>query len=52
MESNAITPMQKDVLTRHFLSKIDEETDRLWENGILDQNALNAINNENLHTSR
>lgn len=41
----------KEVLTRHFLSKIDEETDRLWTNGVLNQERLDALRTEDLHQS-
>lgn len=41
----------KSVLTRHFLSKIEEETDRLWDRGVLNQEILDAISKEDLHQS-
>ena len=37
------------VLTRHFQSKLDEEADRLWDNGILNQERLDEIRREDLH---
>lgn len=39
----------KEVLTRHFLSNVENETDRLWENGILNQEKLDSIRKEDLH---
>ncbi len=37
------------VLTRHFQAKLDEEADRLWDEGILNQERLDAIREEDLH---
>lgn len=39
----------KGVLSDYFLSKIDAETDKLWEDGRLDQKALDNIRKEDLH---
>lgn len=39
----------KSVLTRHFLSKIDEEMDLLWSNGVLNQEKLDSMMKEDLH---
>ena len=39
----------KQVLTRHFLTKITEETDRLWEDGTLNQEKLDEIRHKDLH---
>lgn len=39
----------KAVLTRHFLSKIDEEMDLLWSNGVLNQEKLDSMMKEDLH---
>ncbi len=39
----------KKVLKEYLLKKIDEETDRLWEEGILDQKRLDEIRHEDLH---
>ena len=36
------------VLTRHFLTQLDAETDRLWDEGILNQEKLDAIRKEDL----
>lgn len=37
------------VLTRHFQAQLDAEADRLWDEGILDQKALDALRHEDLH---
>lgn len=39
----------KSVLTRYFQSKLDEEADKLWEEGILDQNRLDELRKEDFH---
>lgn len=41
----------KGVLNSYFQSKIDEETDRLWEAGILNEERLNQLRDEDLHKS-
>jgi hypothetical protein len=37
------------VLTRHFQAQLDAEADRLWDEGILNQERLDAIRKEDLH---
>ena len=37
------------VLTRHFQAQLDAEADRLWDEGILNQEKLDAIRQEDLH---
>ena len=37
------------VLTRHFQAQLDAEADRLWDEGILNQEVLDAIRQEDLH---
>lgn len=37
------------VLTRHFQARLDAEADRLWDEGILNQEKLDEIRQENLH---
>lgn len=37
------------VLTQHFQARLDAEADRLWDEGILDQERLDAIRHEDLH---
>ena len=39
----------QDVLTKHFQEKLDTESDRLWDEGILNQEALDQIRQEDLH---
>ncbi|MBR0180342.1 MAG: hypothetical protein IJQ04_01585 [Prevotella sp.] len=38
------------VLTRHFQTLLDAEADRLWDEGILNQEKLDEIRQENLHS--
>ncbi len=37
------------VLTRHFQERLDAESDRLWEAGILSHERLEALRHEDLH---
>ena len=37
------------VLTRYFQQKLDEESDRLWEEGVLNQEKLDEIRHLDLH---
>ena len=37
------------VLTRHFQAQLDAEADRLWDEGVLNQEKLDAIRHEDLH---
>lgn len=39
----------KKVLKKYLLQRIDEETDRLWDSGILDQNRLDELRHEDFH---
>ncbi len=39
----------QEVLTRHFQEKLDQESDRLWDEGILDQQRLDQLRTEDLH---
>lgn len=39
----------QDVLTRHFQAQLDTEADRLWDEGVLNQEKLDAIRHEDLH---
>ena len=39
----------QQVLTRYFQEKLDAETDRLWNEGILNQERLDEIRREDLH---
>lgn len=37
------------VLTQHFQERLDAESDRLWEAGILSHECLEALRHEDLH---
>ena len=37
------------VLTRHFQSRLDAEADRLWDEGILNQEKLDELRHKDLH---
>ena len=37
------------VLMRYFQQKLDEESDRLWEEGVLNQEKLDEIRHLDLH---
>ncbi len=37
------------VLNDYLLAKIDDETNRLWDEGILDQKRLDELRHEDLH---
>ena len=37
------------VLMRYFQQKLDEESDRLWEDGVLNQEKLDEIRHLDLH---
>jgi hypothetical protein len=39
------------VLTRYFQQKLDEESDRLWDAGILNQEKLDEIRRTDLHAN-
>lgn len=39
----------QEVLTRHFQKKLDEESDKLWDEGILDQKKLDELRFEDFH---
>ena len=42
--------LKKELETsRHFQQKLNEESDRLWESGVLDQERLDEIRNMDLH---
>lgn len=40
------------VLTQYFQQKLDEESDRLWKSGVLDQDRLNEIRHMDLHAKQ
>lgn len=37
------------VLTQYFQSRLDEESDKLWDEGILDQARLDDLRSKDLH---
>ena len=39
----------RGVINQYLQKKIDEETDHLWDEGILDQKAIDQIKDEDLH---
>jgi len=39
------------VLTRYFQQQLDEESDRLWEAGVLNQEKLDEIRRTDLHAN-
>jgi hypothetical protein len=40
------------VLMHYFQEKLDEESNRLWESGVLDQDRLNEIRHMDLHAKQ
>ena len=40
------------VLMHYFQEKLDEESDRLWESGVLDQDRLNEIRHMDFHAKQ
>ena len=40
----------REVLTRHFQNRLNAEADRLWDEGILDQDKLDEIRKMDLHS--
>ena len=46
---NAIEEL-KEVLADYYAKKTQEEADRLWENGTLDENAVEELLSEHLRT--
>ena len=39
------------VLTQYFQSRLDEESDKLWDEGILDQARLDDLRSKDLHST-
>ncbi len=48
-DSEAYAREIQEVLTRHFQAKLDQEADRLWNEGILNQQRLDELRKEDLH---
>ena len=42
----------KEVLMRYFQSRLDVEADRLWDEGILDQERLEELRHKDLHAKQ
>lgn len=40
------------VLTHYFQQKLDEESDRLWEEGVLNQEKLDQLRHADLHAKQ
>ena len=40
----------QEVLARHFQNRLNAEADRLWDEGILDQDKLDEIRKMDLHS--
>ncbi len=40
------------VLTHYFQQKLDEESDRLWEEGVLNQEKLDQLRHTDLHAKQ
>lgn len=41
----------QEVLMRHFQRLLDEESDHLWDEGILDQQRLDELRTADLHSA-
>ena len=39
----------KNVLMRYFQNRLDEESDRLWDEGVLNQERLDLLRHKDLH---
>ena len=42
----------KEVLMRYFQDRLNAESDRLWDEGILNQERLDQLRGEDLHTKK
>lgn len=40
------------VLTKHFQALLDAEADKLWDEGILNQERLDAMRSEDFHAKK
>ena len=40
----------KEVLSKYYSEKAQEEADKLWENGVLDENAIEKLLSEHIRT--
>ena len=48
-ESRALE--NKDVLMRYFQGRLDAESDRLWDEGVLDKERLEQLRHKDLHAN-
>ena len=42
----------KEVLMRYFQDRLDAESDRLWDEGVLDQEHLDQLRHKDLHAKQ
>ena len=42
----------KEVLMRYFQERLDAESDRLWDEGVLDQESLDQLRHKDLHAKQ
>lgn len=47
--SEAYAREVQTVLTQHFQSRLDAEADKLWDEGVLNQERLDALRHEDFH---
>ena len=50
--SEAYAREVQEVLTEHFQKRLDAEADRLWEEGVLNQERLDEIRHTDLHAQK
>ena len=42
----------QEVLMRYFQDRLDAESDRLWDEGVLDEERLNQLRHKDLHAKQ
>ena len=42
----------QEVLMRYFQGRLDAESDRLWDDGVLDEERLNQLRHKDLHAKK
>ena len=50
MTLKEMTPAQMRVLKKFYAQRLDDELERLWDNGTLDQSKLDELRTEHLRT--
>ena len=50
--SEAYAREVQEVLTKHFQERLDAEADRLWDEGILNQERLDELRHTDLHAQK